>query len=176
MAKKYELVLIIDPQVGDTQLEAAAEKYKAQLEAAGAEVLNVDKWGLRKMAYTSMSLRQRQQGYYLLYQFEGTSEALPDLEAALKLDDAVLRHLFVAVQGEFVRVPTLAPENIYIYNPPERPRDRRGPRRDRDDRRDDRRGDGPPGRGDGGREESRSEAQPVAVADDADNGDDGDDE
>ena len=29
MAKKYELVLIIDPQVGDTQLEAAVEKLEA---------------------------------------------------------------------------------------------------------------------------------------------------
>ena len=70
MVKKYELVLILDPQVGDTQLEAAAEKYKAQLEATGAAVANVDNWGLRKLAYTSMALRQRQQAFYLLYQFE----------------------------------------------------------------------------------------------------------
>ena len=141
MAKKYELVLIIDPQVGDTQLEAAVEKYKTQLESAGAEVVNVDPWGLRKLAYTSMALRQRQQAFYVLYQFEGNSELLVPLEAALRLDEAVLRHLVIAIDGEFLRVPQLAPESVYIYNPPERPRDRRGPRRDRDSRRE----DGPPG-------------------------------
>jgi len=68
MVKKYEVVLILDPQVGDTQLEAAVEKYKAQLEATGAEVINVDTWGLRKLAYTSMALRQRQQAFYVMYQ------------------------------------------------------------------------------------------------------------
>ena len=84
MAKKYELVLIIDPPVGDTQLEAV-EKYKTQLEFAGAEVVNVDPWGLRKLAYTSVALRQRQQAFYVLYQFEGNSELLVPLEAALRL-------------------------------------------------------------------------------------------
>ena len=89
-----------------------------------------------------MALRQRQQAFYALYQFEGASDLLGSLDAALRLDEAVLRHLMIAVDGEFLRVPQLAPENIYIYNPPVRPHDRRGPRRDRDDRRD-----GPPGAG-----------------------------
>ncbi len=139
MAKKYELVLILDPQAGDTQLETAVENYKKRLEAAGAEVVQVVKWGLRKMAYTSISLRQRQQGFYVLYQFTAESERLEPVEEELKLDEAVLRHLVVAVPGEFLNVPQLAPENVYIYQSPDRSRDRRGPRRDRE-----RRDDGPP--------------------------------
>lgn len=158
MAKKYELVLIIDPQIGDTQLEAAVEKYKTQLESIGAEVVNVDPWGLRKLAYTSMALRQRQQAFYVLYQFEGSSDLLGPLDAALRLDEAVLRHLLIAIDGEFLRVPQLAPENVYIYNPPERPRDRRGPRRDRDSRRD----DGPPGAGRADRPSSASRPEEPA--------------
>lgn len=178
MAKKYELVLILDPQVGDTQLEAAAEKYKAQLEAAGAEVVNVDKWGLRKLAYTSMALRQRQQAFYVLYQFEGPAEVLSPLEADLRLDEAVLRHLVILIEGEFLRVPQLAPENVYIYNPPARPHDRRGPRRDRDDRRDGPpgRSDGPPGRPEGPPAAARTEDAPVAVAATPDAADGGDDD
>ena len=139
MAKKYELVLILDPQAGDTQLETAVENYKKRLEAAGAEVVQVVKWGLRKMAYTSISLRQRQQGFYVLYQFTAESERLEPVEEELKLDESVLRHLVVAVPGEFLNVPQLAPENVYIYQSPDRSRDRRGPRRDRE-----RRDDGPP--------------------------------
>ncbi len=139
MAKKYELVLILDPQAGDTQLETAVENYKKRLEAAGAEVEQVVKWGLRKLAYTSIALRQRQQGFYVLYQFSADSERLGPVEEDLKLDESVLRHLVVAVPGEFLSVPQLAPENVYIYQSPDRGRDRRGPRRDRD-----RREDGPP--------------------------------
>ena len=133
MAKKYELVLILDPQVGDTQLESVVDNYKTRLESAGAEIVNVEPWGLRKLAYTSMALRQRQQAFYVLFQFQGDNELFGALEPELKLDESVLRHLFVAVQGEFLRVPQLAPENVYIYHPPDRTRDRRGPRRDRRD-------------------------------------------
>ena len=178
MAKKYELVLILDPQVGDTQLEASIEKYKTQLESAGAEVVNVDNWGLRKLAYTSMALRRRQQAFYVLYQFEGAAEILSPIEAALRLDEAVLRHLLLTVDGEFLRVPQLAPENIYIYNPPARPHDRnRGPRRDRDDRRDGPGGDGPGG---GGRYSGPPSARTddndaVSVADDRGGDAEGDD-
>ncbi len=175
MAKKYELVLILDPQVGDTQLEAAVEKYKTQLESAGAEIVNVEPWGLRKLAYTSMALRQRQQAFFVLYQFEGDSDMLVPLEAGLRLDEAVLRHMVIAVDGEFLRIPQLAPENVYIYHPPARPHDRRGPRRDRDTRRD----DGPPGAGrpDGppaGRPEGAGEPKPAAAAEGADSSASGD--
>ncbi len=139
MAKKYELVLILDPQSGETHLEAAVDNYQKRLEAAGAEVVQVVKWGLRKLAYTSIALRQRQQGFYVLYQFLAESERLGPVEEDLKLDESVLRHLVIAVPGEFLSVPQLAPENVYIYQSPDRGRDRRGPRRDRD-----RREDGPP--------------------------------
>lgn len=168
MAKKYELVLIFDPQVGDTQLGTAVEKYQKRLESAGAEVANVDKWGLRKLAYTSIALRQRQQGYFVLYQYTGDSATMASLEGDLKLDESVLRHMFVAVEGEFLRVPQLAPENVYIYNPPDRPRDRRGPRRDRDHR--DRRDDGPSRRPYDGESGDDEDAVPVAAEGDANGG------
>ncbi len=135
MVKKYEMVLLIDPQVGDNQIETTIQGYKQHLEDANAEVLHVDSWGLRKLAYTSAALQGRQQAFYVLYQFNGPPELVQAIEAKMKLDEAVLRHLFISIDGEFLRVPQLAPENVYIYNPPDRPRERRGPRRDRDDER-----------------------------------------
>jgi small subunit ribosomal protein S6 len=162
MVKKYEMVILIDPQVGDNQIESTIQGYKQRLEDANAEVLHVDHWGLRKLAYTSAALQGRQQAFYALYQFSGPPELIEPLEVAMKLDEAVLRHLFLSVDGEFLRVPQLAPENVYIYNPPERPRERRGPRRDRDDERSEGRPDRPPGRSNdtGG----DSAAPPAAVA------------
>ena len=169
MAKKYELVLILDPQVGDTQLETVVENYKKRLESVGAEVAEVVKWGLRKLAYTSIALRQRQQGFYVLYQFSAESERLGPVEEDLKLDESVLRHLVVAVPGEFLSVPQLAPENVYIYQSPDRGRDRRGPRRDRD-----RREDGPPRHGrDSGPPAERAAVAEAATQDDPGGGEDG---
>lgn len=162
MVKKYELVLLIDPQIGESQVETAIGGYKERLEEAGAEVSHVDQWGLRKLAYTSAALQGRQQAFYVLFQFAATPELIGPLEEVMKLDEAVLRYLFISVDGEFLRVPQLAPENVYIYNPPERPRERRGPRRDRDEGREER-PDGP-GRDRGGEVAAAPAAEPVAVA------------
>ena len=136
MTKKYELTCVFDPQGGDTGFEVLVEKYEGLLTSGGAEVAAVDRWGLRKLAYSSVGFKRRQQGYFALFQFTAEAAFVDQIQQELKLDDAVLRHLVVAVPGEFLRVPQLAPENVYIYTREDRggPRFGRG-RRDRDERR-----------------------------------------
>ena len=140
--KNYELVCIFDPQVGEGQFEQAVERYKTYITDNGGEIVNVDLWGLRRMAYTSPSLKNRRQGYYVLYQFPAEPTFVEPMEQSMKLDDELLRHLVIAVEDEFIRVPQLMPEDYLkeqLAPPrrerPGRPGDRpdRGPRRDRDD-------------------------------------------
>ena len=136
MTKKYELTCVFDPQAGDSGYEALVEKYEGRLKSSGAEIAALDRWGLRKLAYSSVGFKRRQQGYFALFQFTVESELIEELEQALKLDDSVLRYLVVAVPGEFVRVPQLAPENVYIYTREDRGGSRFGRgRRDRDSER-----------------------------------------
>jgi small subunit ribosomal protein S6 len=125
--RNYELVCILDPQVGDQEFEQVIDKYKDYLEQNGAEIAHIERWGMRKMAYTSVSLKHRQQGYYVLYQFSGEPTLIDPLEQELKLEDAVLRYLVVVADKEFIRMPTL-PSDAELFD--------QGPRgRDRDDRR-----------------------------------------
>ena len=110
--KNYELVCILDPQVGDGKFDEVVEKYEKYLERNGAEIAYIDRWGLRQLAYTSPSLKKRRQGYYVLYQFSADPALIRPLEDDLRLDEGVLRHLVVSVQGDFIRVPQLAPESV----------------------------------------------------------------
>ena len=137
--KNYELVCIFDPQVGEGQFDQAVERYKTYITDNGGEIVNVDLWGLRRMAYTSQSLKNRRQGYYVLYQFTAEPTFIEPLEQSMKLDDGLLRHLVIAVEDEFIRVPQLMSEDYLkeqLAPPrrdrPGRPGDRpdRGPRRD----------------------------------------------
>jgi len=138
--RKYELVCIFDPQVGENRFEEMVAKYEGQLKAGGAEVANIDRWGIRQLAYTSPGLRKRRQGYFVLYQFVAEPTVMVPVEGELRMDEAVLRHLVMAVEGEFLRVPELAPESILEPRPPafrDRDRDRdRGGRPGRRDGRD----------------------------------------
>ena len=145
--RNYELVCILDPQAGEGQYDQLVEKYEALLEENGGQVVRIDNWGLRRLAYTSSSLKNRHQGYYVLYQFSAEPTAIEGLEQTLKLDETVLRYLITAVEGEFIHVPQLAADNFLeeaFARPTRGPRDRggphrdsRGPTRDRDDSRRD---------------------------------------
>ena len=110
--RNYELVCIFDPQVGEAKFDELVARYDAHLKANGAEVVNTDRWGLRQLAYNSASLKKRRQGYYALYQFRAEPGIVRPLEHDLRLDEGVLRYLVVTVEGEFLRVPQLAPESI----------------------------------------------------------------
>ncbi len=162
--RKYELVCILDPQVGDGRFDEVIEKYENYLKSNGAEIAHIDRWGMRKLAYTSPSLKKRSQGYYVLYQFESEGGVIAPMESEMLIDEAVLRHLIVAIDGEFLRVPELAPESILDPPPPRGPRDRGG------------RPGGRPDRGEGGRfSRDREERRPPrADAGDGDSGDNGD--
>ena len=171
--RKYELVCIFDPQAGENVFDGLVEKYEGYLKSHGGEVINIDRWGMRQLAYSTPSMRKRRQGYYVLYQFEAEPAIVEAMEEELRIDESVLRHLVILVDGEFLRVPELVPEGQIIFGPPARDRgDRgRGRERDRDTRRRDRDG-GPPGGRPGRPEASRSSDDDSG--DSADDSDDGD--
>ena len=136
--KNYELVCILDPQVGEGQYEQVVEKYEGHIKENDGEIVQTDAWGLRRLAYTSPSLKNRRQGYYVIYQFTAETETIDALEQTLKLDEGVLRYLLTVVEGEFIHVAQLAADNFLqeaFARPPRGPRDRdsRGSR-DRDSR------------------------------------------
>ena len=137
MDKKYELVCIIDPQVGDGGFDPIIDKYRGQLEGQGGQMVNLDKWGMRKLAFTSVSMKRRQQGFYVCYQFTAPPGDFEAVQHELKLDEDILRYLLVAVPGEFTRVPVLAPDTVYVREREERfSRGRGGPGARRPDRPD----------------------------------------
>ena len=48
---QYETVFILTPVLSDVQMKEAVEKFKGILQAEGAEIINEENWGLKKLAY-----------------------------------------------------------------------------------------------------------------------------
>ena len=48
---QYETVFILNPVLSEDQIREAVDKYTDFLKSNGAEIINVEKWGLRKLAY-----------------------------------------------------------------------------------------------------------------------------
>lgn len=87
---KYELMLIIDPYLEEEATAALVEKGQEQIKRRGGDVTNVDTWGKRRLAYP---INKKDEGYYVLYSFEGKMEGsgISELERTLRLDEKVVR-------------------------------------------------------------------------------------
>lgn len=93
----YEVVYILDPALLEDAVTAKLEKFHALATSQGGEVSEVDHWGIRQFAYPIKKLGS---GYYVVAQFTAASEALPEFERLLKLDEEVVRYLLVLNDGE----------------------------------------------------------------------------
>ena len=60
----YETVFILTPVLSDAQMKEAVDKFTSLLKEQGAEIVNEECWGLRKLAYPSK--RKQQASMFLL--------------------------------------------------------------------------------------------------------------
>jgi len=89
--KNYETVFILNPVLSDDQAKDTVEKFVKVLTKAKAEVINVEKWGLKRMAYP---IQNKSTGFYNLIEFSTTSSDLVNtLETEFRRDESVMRFL-----------------------------------------------------------------------------------
>jgi small subunit ribosomal protein S6 len=86
-APEYELVLMLDPEVGDERRDQIAVEARRRIENGGG-LKQERSWGLRKMAY---EINQRTEADYRFFRFENGGSVLDELNHNLKITDGVLR-------------------------------------------------------------------------------------
>ena len=62
----YETVFILTPVLSDAQMKEAVEKFTNLLKAQGAEIVNEENWGLRKLNFLS-GLIMRNSNTYMIF-------------------------------------------------------------------------------------------------------------
>jgi small subunit ribosomal protein S6 len=89
--KNYETVFILNPVLSEDQAKDTVEKFVKVLTKAKADVINVEKWGLKKMAYP---IQNKSTGFYNLIEFTTTSSDLINiLETEYRRDESVMRFM-----------------------------------------------------------------------------------
>ena len=90
--RKYETVFIVRPDLEEEKTLEAIDKYKSLIENNGGEVVNIDKWGKRRLAYEIDGARE---GFYVVSKFNADSAAASELDRVFKISDEIIRHLIV---------------------------------------------------------------------------------
>ena len=92
--KKYEIVLLLDPTIEESEVENSFNSVLEILTAQGAKILESETvdWGKRKLAFP---LKKKENAFYRIYHFESEPAAIEQIERRLRINDIVLRSLIV---------------------------------------------------------------------------------
>ncbi len=88
----YETVFILTPVLSEVQMKEAVDKFKNLLTEQGAEIVNEENWGLRKLAYP---IDKKSTGFYTLLEFKANPAVIERLEVNFRRDERVIRFLTV---------------------------------------------------------------------------------
>jgi small subunit ribosomal protein S6 len=89
---QYETVFILTPVLSDVQVKEAVEKFKGILAAEGAEIINEENWGMKKLAY---QIEKKSTGFYQLLEFKAEPTVVEKLELNFRRDERVIRYITV---------------------------------------------------------------------------------
>jgi len=88
--REYEYVFIVHPDLDENAFKELIEKVKGWVTGGGGQVVKVDVWGRRKLAYT---IRKQREGQYVLMDTVMSPAFSAELERNIRYLEPVLRYL-----------------------------------------------------------------------------------
>lgn len=88
----YETMYILRPDLTDEQVEQAVNKYENLLREQGADNIQIQNRGKRRLAY---EINRHRDGVYIQMNYTGPGKAIAVLERAMRLSEEVIRYLTI---------------------------------------------------------------------------------
>lgn len=88
----YENVVILKPSLNEEELKSAADKISGIIKNSGGEILKIDNWGKRKLAY---EVNKQKMGVYLLFLFKSPSTIIKKIEDYFKVFEPVVKFMVI---------------------------------------------------------------------------------
>tara|TARA_B100001758_G_scaffold47875_1_gene38584 strand:+ start:137 stop:625 length:489 start_codon:yes stop_codon:yes gene_type:complete len=92
--KKYEAVIILNPNLS-SEVDTFKNDFEKLLNSNSFNIAKYEDVGRRQLAY---SINNHNKGHYLLFNIEGDSEKLIEIENKIKYNESIIRHLFISVK------------------------------------------------------------------------------
>jgi small subunit ribosomal protein S6 len=93
--RRYELMLVLRPDLADDKVQASLERTARAIAAGGGQIVKQAPWGRRRLAYP---IDHHREGSYYVILFESPATGILELERGLLISEEVLRHLITRVE------------------------------------------------------------------------------
>jgi small subunit ribosomal protein S6 len=92
MKTVYETMYILRPDLGEEQVEQAVNKYQNLLREQGADNIEIQNRGKRRLAY---EINRNRDGIYIQMNYTGPGAAIAPMERAMRLSEEVIRYMTI---------------------------------------------------------------------------------
>ncbi|PSB06525.1 30S ribosomal protein S6 [filamentous cyanobacterium CCP1] len=96
---QYETMYILRPDLGDEQTDQAIGKYQNILLEQGAQEVDTQHRGKRRLAY---EIQNHREGIYVQMNYTSSGVAVMAMEKAMRLSEDVIRYLTIKVEAPAV--------------------------------------------------------------------------
>ncbi len=92
---KYESMLIARQDLGQSQVNDIVATLSDAIKKEGGEVVSVDNWGLKNLAYR---IKKNRKGYYVVLNISAPSNAIFEFERLARINEDIIRFMTVKVE------------------------------------------------------------------------------
>jgi len=96
----YEMTYILNPVLDDEKFSELVSLVNKLIEDNGGEVVDVDEWGVRKLAY---DIDKKSTGYYVNMYFNAPANAIEVVERNMRINDDIMRYLTMKYDPKMLR-------------------------------------------------------------------------
>ena len=96
--RTYETIYIVHPEVVGDGYTAVIDKFKGILTDLEANILKIDEWGTRKLAYL---VKKQSRGTYVLMAYEAGPQVVAELERRMRIDENVIKFQTVLLENGY---------------------------------------------------------------------------
>lgn len=101
----YEVLIAFDTATASSDAEALMEKLKALVAGAQGEVREIEKQGVRKLAFR---VRGKTDAQFCAFRYEAPTDVVKQVEEVLRLNEAVMRYMTMRIQPSQIGAPASA--------------------------------------------------------------------
>ncbi len=112
--RDYEVLYIVRADLDDDKVQDVVKRVNTLIERSGGAIEQTSLWGKRRLAY---EVKHQKEGSYVLQDFQIGPDRVPELEAALKITEEVLRHLIVRKPEKPLPTPVAPPPAEVVLEP-----------------------------------------------------------
>ncbi|MBA4391370.1 MAG: 30S ribosomal protein S6 [Syntrophus sp. (in: bacteria)] len=94
---RYENIVVLSPDITKEEEEELLKRIQGNLEKAGANIIRLDDWAVRRLAYP---IKKKDRGHYIFFLLDMDEGNVAGMSKFYRTLDPVLRHMFVSVDAK----------------------------------------------------------------------------